>query len=898
MSDDDFESFLSRQLEALHGCLVTEYRRQAFRINCGTEHCSIEAVEEAGSFCATSPSRGLPGVVAEPFGAPPALEYVPKEPRTHSPPAVIRDHGSLHDDDMHDIKMSSGLKVQDLDSKGKAAAADDFKADSTLETVDLTERPGVTWKKSVIGSAKEPDQVCKVSSSTSGHPRLHRQKTKERKSLGGESANFYEAHMARMSSQHQFATLPVWTSGLAGNRRFIYSMRSKSAFLEFKELKSMAIAESDWRGHKPYMIHPSSLTHLLWDVFGLLLIAYDCITIPMEVFDPEDNAFQITMTWLIRLYWTFNIAMSFLTGYLQDNGTVEMRADRVAKRYAMTWLPLDLFIVSLDWAEAAVDSFGSFQRFGTAMRSLRMVRTLRLVRLIKAPEITGFVNEHIRSEQVLLSATIVYHISLVLGVAHLIACAWYAMGRFSRSGPGEDTWIRRYSVKDMDMGQRYAVSFHWSLSMVAGELTHEPQNGSERIFTICVLFFAIIISATFVSSLTTALTHLRMITSQQSSNLSKLRRFLVDQSISRELAVRIQRNAQFSLLERAKNAPESSVELLKMISNPLLVEMHFEIHSHWIMAHPFFFLYHDVNPAGVRKVCHVAVSTGSLSKGDVLFHDLEVATNMRMYWITRGGIDYKQEDKEMVAVEKGTWLCEAVLWTSWTHCGTARANTECRLLVLDATKFQEIVGSFPSDHAAQYASEYVDLINSQGPINLSDLHMDGEAVDEVLERVFPEENDDDEDDECDVLDGTHSAEPEGKHILKVGGSLTATESRDSYGFMEARSGDFKSSPVRDCSFPPDVQTRTSLGSTRSRNSTASGRHSRGRGNSSSRGSRHSAKAGSKKQRVGFQFMGAIVRLSAPVRNRISSNSQTAANTTANTSVLSANRGSSNVVPLA
>ena len=46
-----------------------------------------------------------------------------------------------------------------------------------------------------------------------------------------------------------------------------------------------------------------------------------------------------------------------------------------------------------------------------------------------------------------------------------------------------------------------------------------------------------------------------------------LRRYLADKAISSSLAVRVQRNAQHVLVEQKRNAAESSVELLSLISS-------------------------------------------------------------------------------------------------------------------------------------------------------------------------------------------------------------------------------------------------------------------------------------------------------------------------------------------
>merc|ERR1711920_861034 len=58
-------------------------------------------------------------------------------------------------------------------------------------------------------------------------------------------------------------------------------------------------------------------------------------------------------------------------------------------------------------------------------------------------------------------------------------------------------------------------------------------------------------------------------------------------------------------------------------------------------------------------------------------------------------------------------MCEGVLWTMWTHLGTARTTSNTIILEVAASKFQEIVSAFPTDHARIYATEFVELQNGK-----------------------------------------------------------------------------------------------------------------------------------------------------------------------------------------
>lgn len=214
--------------------------------------------------------------------------------------------------------------------------------------------------------------------------------------------------------------------------------------------------------------------------------------------------------------------------------------------------------------------------------------------------------------------------------------------------------------------------------------------------------------------------------------------YLSDHKISRPLAVRVQRNAQYSLDEQTRKAPEGSIELLKLISDPLRVELHYEIYSSTLFKHPFFLCYNHLNSSGLQKACHTAVSLLSLSRGDTLFSQLEVPVCPRMFYVMEGSLQYSQEGRQ-VTVSGGSWMCEAALWTTWRHYGTLKAKSETQLLTLDATKLQTVFCTFPTPHASVYGEQFVIWLNMKRVLGgLSDEVDFDDDFNERIAFAFPE----------------------------------------------------------------------------------------------------------------------------------------------------------------
>merc|ERR1712137_889532 len=91
-----------------------------------------------------------------------------------------------------------------------------------------------------------------------------------------------------------------------------------------------------------------------------------------------------------------------------------------------------------------------------------------------------------------------------------------------------------------------------------------------------------------VSRLTSSMTRLYILSNTQAQQLAALRRYLGENGISSRLAVRVQRNAQHAIMEMQRFMPEEKVDLLALVSEPLRMELHFELLCPVFGVHPFF----------------------------------------------------------------------------------------------------------------------------------------------------------------------------------------------------------------------------------------------------------------------------------------------------------------------
>eukprot|EP00928_Gymnodinium_smaydae_P024000 TRINITY_DN19572_c1_g1_i2.p1 TRINITY_DN19572_c1_g1~~TRINITY_DN19572_c1_g1_i2.p1 ORF type:complete len:321 (-),score=62.75 TRINITY_DN19572_c1_g1_i2:223-1185(-) len=146
------------------------------------------------------------------------------------------------------------------------------------------------------------------------------------------SLHSFQEELQKADQGRAFHLCSVWIEdldGIGSSRsalRPLSRMRSNSFDLrssstqdsEFSQFNRLSAFESLSERVLPtsIIIHPSSKKRLTWDFMGMLLIIYDMIMLPIQVFEPAGNTFTDIMAWLARIFWTLDLPMSFLVGYL------------------------------------------------------------------------------------------------------------------------------------------------------------------------------------------------------------------------------------------------------------------------------------------------------------------------------------------------------------------------------------------------------------------------------------------------------------------------------------------------------------------------------------------------------------------------------------------------------
>lgn len=232
-------------------------------------------------------------------------------------------------------------------------------------------------------------------------------------------------------------------------------------------------------------IDPHSHFCIIWNLISIICLVYNAVVMPLRLcfsvysWCPDPSWF---VECFIDIFFMCDVALHFITAQFSsggDSGTLERDLRKIAHRYLTSWflvdfissLPLD-FIISIAYSPcvgvAPANDLGPFV-------SLRMVRVLRLAKILKwvrALRVNTVFDK--LKDYMMIHNDAVQMLSLfafTMYIAHMIASAWFAVGRIAAS-EGDLSWVERSGLVinetvTEDLGIAYLTALYWAMTTLS-----------------------------------------------------------------------------------------------------------------------------------------------------------------------------------------------------------------------------------------------------------------------------------------------------------------------------------------------------------------------------------------------------------------------------------------------
>lgn len=445
-----------------------------------------------------------------------------------------------------------------------------------------------------------------------------------------------------------------------------------------------------------FVMRPSSPRRLTWDILSTIVVLYDLLTLPLEAFNPAFTVVRLAIDWFTTIFWFLDMFASCLTGFYFEN-VLEMRVAKIARHYLRSWFLIDIATLSTDLVilvlslRAGIDTVGVLRMSKTA----RLVRILRFVRLIRLQKLREVMNHVFDRTSLSEHARILLHIAgllfCVLLSNHYLACGWYLIAERNWFGAAH-TWLTEQKVRG-DHIYWYVTAMHWSLTQFTpASMEVVPTNAFERLYCISVLLCGLIALSSFISGITGLVANLRKLRQDAAQQELALRTYLSDNGISAELGLSILKYLSQHAIRNKKRMQEKDLPVLQFLPESVLFKLHGELYIPLITNLPFFQFYSKNCPRGVLEICHRGVRVRSLSSGEIVFRENELAKTL--YFTLNGSLDYRHKyDMVKQSVHSGQCIVEQALWMHWPHCGRLIGSHGSEVVELSGDQFREIVTS-------------------------------------------------------------------------------------------------------------------------------------------------------------------------------------------------------------
>mmetsp|Transcript_99727 Transcript_99727/g.251587 ORF Transcript_99727/g.251587 Transcript_99727/m.251587 type:complete len:435 (-) Transcript_99727:107-1411(-) len=367
--------------------------------------------------------------------------------------------------------------------------------------------------------------------------------------------------------------------------------------------------------------------------------------------------------------------------------------------------------------------------------------------------------ERINSEYILTLIGLFRLVVLIVFINHYLACVWYWI---SQATPSDlPSWSQEFLAKKGidDLGMSYLTSLHWSLTQFTpASMEVYPQNFQERFFNVVVIIMALVIFSSFVSSITSAMTHIRNINAKRVKRDSEIRRYFQENSISHGLASRVWRFVRYSNAMYGRKLRAEELPFLQQLPKKLQDDLKVEVYGPIVLHHPVFQGCHQVAPNAIKKILRKGVTEVTLKSGQELraIYEEKATTSKkhahrcevkRLLFVIFGTLEYHCDDSEdhEAKVVQGEWALEGALWLEnpTIEGRFIAAAGGCDLLLLSAEVFLNVAKENHELLARlkKYANLFTQLYNDEREALFQDLDgdvlvNDPATIDELASACF------------------------------------------------------------------------------------------------------------------------------------------------------------------
>ena len=413
-----------------------------------------------------------------------------------------------------------------------------------------------------------------------------------------------------------------------------------------KEKSSRRRRKKFWRS---FLVAEDSSWRVHWDMVVILLIIFYIILMPLR------SSFRRTthVDFIhIRGIWLYlelgadaifcaDVLVNFRTSYRLKDGTLITDPRAIAMRYLKTWFFLD-FISSFP-----IDFVFLFIREqNDSSKSIKFVRTIRVLRYSKVLRVMRLYNLNGRLLNSTLNPGLIQLSRLILTLLtawHFIACCYWSISLAQGFCLGEEDdsfavgfkncleeWTPYTGLKKRPLQEQYTQAFFWAVQVSTG-IGRDiiPRTNGQVAFTILVIVFGMLMYASIIGAISSAVSVLDATGIQRSERLGRIKTYLLKLGVKKQLQLEIMNYYSYILSTNTHHYDTTELHDLPTI---LRIKLELALKQETVNCIP---LFRNLHAACILSVVH-HLTSGIALPTEVLYS--AGALGDRMYAVEKGSI--------------------------------------------------------------------------------------------------------------------------------------------------------------------------------------------------------------------------------------------------------------------
>ena len=281
-----------------------------------------------------------------------------------------------------------------------------------------------------------------------------------------------------------------------------------------------------------------------------------------------------------------DVAVTFNTGFYKKGYLVMKRKD-IILNYIKTWFILDMlasfpysWVMDNDDESEETDDGTTTKKINTSkvsrapqllrlIRIVRFLRFLRLLRVLKLKKLLYKFEEIIMSDTINAILGFFKVITVILFIAHWIACIFYQIG-VSQLDSEPICWLTMANIQDAPIFDKYIISLYWAFTTMTtvGYGDVSPYTMGEKIYAMFSMLIACGVFAYVVGSIETIARRSNTMAAIFKEKILHVNQFLMHKQIPKYLRLKVRRYLEY-MFEYKKQYKLSEIEVLNMLNENL-----------------------------------------------------------------------------------------------------------------------------------------------------------------------------------------------------------------------------------------------------------------------------------------------------------------------------------------